>query len=180
MRRAVRDFLAAARVPDDPELARSDERVVDAWVDEFLSGYRKDPFQALGNPSAIETGSAGTVFLTHIDYTGVCPHHLLPYRGVAHVAYVPKAKLAGFSRIAALIDSLSHRLTLQETLARQIADTLVEGLDALGAGVILDAEQLCMSARGVRRASSRALVEAASGNFAPEDFARLWAAAKDR
>lgn len=177
MERAVSAFLEAAGIPDDPELAQTPERVVAAWVDEFIDGYQKDPIAALGVPSPVPQEQKGAVFVTGIDYTGVCPHHLLPYRGVAHIGYLPGESVAGFSRLAALLDVYAHRLTLQETLAQQVAEALVEGLGARGAGVILEAEQLCMTLRGVKRTRSRAVVEASVGEFGRAELDRLWTAA---
>lgn len=177
MERAVAAFLDAAGVPADAELDLTPQRVVAAWADEFLDGYGKDPIDALGVPSPVPA-NAGAVFVTRLDYTGVCPHHLLPYRGVAHIGYLPNGKVAGFSRLAVLLDVLAHRLTLQETLAQQVVDAITEGLGARGAGVILEAEQLCMTLRGVKRAGSRALVEASAGAFGRAELDRLWAAAR--
>ena len=176
MTEAIREFLRASGVPsDDPELAQTPERVAAAWAEEFLDGYGKTVAEALGTPSPAPAGG-GLIVVTHLDYTGICPHHLLPYRGVAHVAYRPRALLAGFGRIPALVDALAHRLTLQETLASQIAAGLVEGLQADGAGVVLEAEQTCMTLRGEKRTRSRTVVEATSGTFDAASFERLWAA----
>jgi GTP cyclohydrolase I len=166
MQQAIRDFLRSSGVElADPELQETPGRVAAAWLDEFLDGYRLTPAQALGELSPAPAGS-GLVCITHIDYTGVCPHHLLPYRGVAHLAYRPDGWLAGFGRFPALVDTLAHRLVLQETLARQIADALVSApLLATGAAVVLDAEQTCMTTRGRRRIDSRVSVNALAGEM---------------
>lgn len=176
MERAVAAFLKATGAPLDAELELTPQRVAAAWAEEFLDGYGKDPIEALGEPSPAPLDS-GAVYVTRLEYTGVCPHHLLPYRGVAHIGYLPGGKVAGFSRLAALLDVLAHRFTLQETLAKQVVDAIVEGLGARGAGIILEGEQLCMTLRGVKQASSRAVVEASAGAFGRSELDRLWAAA---
>lgn len=177
MERAVRLFMEAAGVPrDDAELTQTPERVTSAWVDEFIDGYGRTIEEALGTPSPSAPGNV--VYVTHIDYTGVCPHHLLPYRGQAHLAYRTGPHVAGFGRLAVLVDTLAHRLTLQETLAKQIADALVSGLAAQGAGVILEASQTCMTMRGENQSRSRCVVEATTGDFDTAALHQLWMAVK--
>jgi GTP cyclohydrolase I len=176
MQRAVLAFLKAAAVPlADPELRQTPERVAAAWSDELIDGYQTTPAQALGELLPVGKGTT-YVSLTHLDFVGVCPHHLLPYRGLAHLAYVPTKHIAGFGRFPALIDVLAHRLTVQEVVAKQIADALVDTLGASGAGVVLEAEHACMRVRGQRRGQSRAVVEASAGTFDSAAMTRLWAA----
>lgn len=169
-------FLKAAGVDlSEPELAGTPARAAAAWADEFLDGYRTTPAEALGELAPAPTG-VGLVVVTHLDFTGVCPHHLLPWRGVAHLAYLPGAHLAGFGRLASLVDCLAHRLALQETLASDLAKALVDELGARGAAVVLEAEQSCMTLRGERRAASRAWVQASAGAFPDGDHEALRAA----
>lgn len=166
-------FLAAAGVDTtDPEVAGTPARAAAAWADELLDGYRTTPGEALGEPSPAPPG-AGLVAVTHLDFTGVCPHHLLPWRGLAHVAYLPGAKLVGFGRLAALVDCLAHRLVLQEVLAHDVVQALVDELGVRGAGVILEAEQSCMTLRGERRARSRAWTQAVAGDFGSDELRAL-------
>jgi GTP cyclohydrolase IA len=96
------------------------------------------------------------VAVTGIDFHSMCPHHLLPSRGVAHVAYVPGRSVVGFGQIARLVDCFAHRLILEEDLARSVAQALVRHLGARGAAVVLDAEQACLTVRGERRRRARA------------------------
>lgn len=166
-------FLKATGVDlADPELAETPARAAAAWADEFLDGYRRTPKEALGELSPAPDG-ARLVVVTCLDFTSVCPHHLLPWRGVAHVAYRPAAHLAGFGRVAALVDCLAHRLVLQEALAADLAHALVDVLGAKGAGVVLEAEQSCMTLRGERQAGSRTWVDASAGVFEAEDMRAL-------
>lgn len=167
MEEAVRLFLEGCGVDlDDPNVRETPRRVAEAWAEEFLDGYEESPNDVLGDfyeerpPEADEM-----VVVTSIDFQSMCPHHLLPYRGVAHVAYLPAGKIVGFSRLARLVDLHSHRLILQETLAREVADSIERELGAGGAAVILEAEQSCMTIRGERRSSARAFTEAFTGAF---------------
>src|SRR5439155_27374984 len=119
MAAAAGAFLDALDLPSearaDPEIADTPRRVADAWLDEMTDGYRQDPAAILREAVASKKGDL--VAVTGLDFHSVCPHHLLPYRGVAHVGYVPNGKLAGFGQLARLVDALAHRLVLQENLA---------------------------------------------------------------
>jgi len=164
----IRLFLEGCGVDlDDANVRETPARVARAWLEEFLDGYDRDPREALGDfyeerqPAADEM-----VLVTSIDFQSMCPHHLLPYRGVAHVAYLPAGRIVGFSRLARLVDVLGHRLILQETLAREIAEAIRRELGSDGAAVVLEAEQTCMTLRGERRAQARAVTEAFTGAFA--------------
>jgi GTP cyclohydrolase I len=168
MAEGIRTFLEAAGVDlQDPNVRDTPERVARSWAEEFLDGYDKDPHVVLGDfyeerkPAADEM-----VVVTSIDFQSMCPHHLLPYRGVAHVAYLPSGRIVGFSRLARLVDAFAHRLILQETLAREVAEAIRGELGSAGAAVVLEAEQTCMTVRGERRSSARAVTEAFVGEFA--------------
>lgn len=168
MAEGIRLFLEGCGVDlDDANVRDTPARVAKAWAEEFLDGYEKDPHQVLGDfyeerkPAADEM-----VTVTSIDFQSMCPHHLLPYRGVAHVAYLPAGKIVGFSRLAKLVDAYAHRLILQETLAREVAEAVCRELGSAGAAVVIEAEQTCMTLRGERRSQARAVTEAFSGLFA--------------
>lgn len=168
MAEGMRIFLEGCGVDlTDPNVRDTPERVAKAWAEEFLDGYDRDPREVLGDfyeerkPAADEM-----VVVTSIDFQSMCPHHLLPYRGVAHVAYLPAGKVVGFSRLARLVDAFAHRLILQETLAREVAEAIRRELGSAGAAVVLEAEQTCMTTRGERRSQARAYTEAFCGEFA--------------
>jgi GTP cyclohydrolase I len=127
--------------------------VARAWLEDLLDGYRSDPARILAHP--MPARGRDLVAVTGIDFHSVCPHHLLPSRGVAHVAYLPDGKVVGFGQVARLVDCLAHRLVLEEDLARQVAEALVRHLGARGAAVVLDAEQACLSVRGERQRRAR-------------------------
>ncbi|MGB8932778.1 MAG: GTP cyclohydrolase I [Anaeromyxobacteraceae bacterium] len=169
--RAISDFLDAMGLPPDVRrstaLALTPRRVTEAWLGDLLDGYRRDPAVILSD--AIPSRKRDLVAVTGIDFHSICPHHLLPSRGVAHVAYVPGKRIAGFGQIVRLVDALAHRFVLQEDLARSVADALVRHLGARGAACILDAEQLCMTVRGGRRPHARAHADAFVGVMARDE-----------
>jgi GTP cyclohydrolase I len=171
---AVARFLDALALPPEvrgaADLADTPRRVAEAWLGDLADGYGRDPGDLLagGLPSA----GRDLVAVTGIDYHSVCPHHLLPSRGVAHVAYVPGAKVVGFGQIVKLVDALAHRLVLEEDLARQIAEALVRHVGARGAACVLEAEQLCMTVRGEKRSRARAHAEAWVGVLARDGAER--------
>lgn len=164
MARAVRSFLEAAGLRLAGELVGTPARVAEAWTHDFLDGYRSSPEEALG--PMLPAAGAGLVCVTGLDFHSSCPHHLLPYRGLAHLAYVPAGSVVGFSRLGRLVDVLGHRLVLQEVLARQIAEALRDGTGALGAGCVLETEQACVTCRGRPRSRARISSEAFVGQLA--------------
>jgi GTP cyclohydrolase I len=172
--RATTAFLDALGLPPaarrQPDLAGTPARVAEAWAADLLDGYRRDPGEILaeGMPAA----GRALVTVTGIDYHSVCPHHLLPSRGVAHVAYLPGARVVGFGQIARLVDALAHRLVLEEDLARQVAEALVRHAGARGAACLLEAEQLCLTVRGERRPRARTHAEAFLGALARDEGMR--------
>ncbi len=171
---AMSRFLDALGLPPQvrgaEDLAETPRRVAEAWLEDLVDGYGRDPAAILadGLPSA----GRDLVAVTGIDYHSVCPHHLLPSRGVAHVAYVPGGRVVGFGQLVKLVDALAHRLVLEEDLARDVADALVRHLGARGAACVLEAEQLCMTVRGEKRARARAHAEAWAGVLAKDGPAR--------
>ncbi|HTP52836.1 MAG TPA: GTP cyclohydrolase I FolE [Anaeromyxobacteraceae bacterium] len=170
--------LAVARFLDEllppaarrsPDLRDTPARVADAFRRDLLDGYRRDPARLLSG--GMPHRGRDLVVVTDIDFHSVCPHHLLPYRGVAHVAYVPGGRVVGFGALVQLLDCFAHRLVIEEALAREVAEALVRHLGARGAACSLHAEQLCLTVRGERRRSARAHAQAFAG--AMEDDRRL-------
>lgn len=178
MRQAVRDFLEAAGLdPADPNLQETPARVTAAWADEFLDGYQKTPKQVLAERFPVTNASdREVVIVTDLWFRSMCPHHLLPYSGRAHLAYVPGQSVIGFGRLAALVDVFSHRLVLQEELARQIATSLMTELGSQGAACLLEAEQTCLRLRGGEQCDAVTHAEAYEGVMKePGMRAELWA-----
>lgn len=162
----------------DPDLVDTPARVARLWAAEFLSGYAMDPARILAEPVLGES-DPDVVVVGGLRFHAMCPHHLVPYRGVAHVAYLPAGKLIGFGRLAELVDCFTRRLTLQERATHQIARALCDGLGARGAGCVLEAEQLCLALPGEKHDRSGVVTSAFVGQMRqrPDLKARLLDAA---
>ena len=167
---AITDMLAACGIaPDMAHMGRTAQRVRELWQKRLLGGYDLDPAEALGEGFAdIRTDM---VIIRGIAVHGICPHHLVPFRGTAHVAYIPGGRLHGFGRIARMVDAIGHRFTYQEWMMRDIADALVNHGHAAGAACIVEAEQLCLLLGEDRRGDERVVTQAFAGSFA--DSAQL-------
>jgi GTP cyclohydrolase IA len=180
LRRAVTDLLrAAGRDPEtDSDLTETAERVARLWRTEFLAGYDMDPAQILGEPVLGEE-DPDVVVVGGLRFHSLCPHHLVPFRGVAHVAYLPRGKLVGFGRLADLVDCFTKRLTLQERATHQIAEALCLNLGARGAGCVIEAQQLCLAIPGEKHDQSGVVTSAFVGEMRerPDLKARLLEAA---
>lgn len=158
---AVKDLVRACGVDQSPHMQKTAERVRALWQDRLLGGYAVDPATVLGEGFA--DPREDLVVVKGISVHGVCPHHLVPFRGQAHVAYLPGGRLHGFGRIARLVDALAHRFTYQEWLTRDVADALVVHGKALGAACIVEAEQLCLLLGEDRRGDERVKTVAFAG-----------------
>lgn len=147
---AVRTLIAWAG--DDPRregLIETPKRVVDAYG-EWFAGYEGDAGAELERTFEDVQGYDDIVLLRGIDVTSFCEHHMAPFLGKATVAYLPRGKVVGLSKLARVVEVFARRLQTQETLTRQVADAIVEGLNPLGVAVLITAEHQCMSTRGVR------------------------------
>ena len=163
VRRAVRDLLVA--VGEDPErdgLRDTPDRMARAYR-EMFAGLHSDPADVLS--ATFDIGHSEMVLVKDIPMYSTCEHHLLPFHGVAHVGYIPAENgvVTGLSKLARLVDGYARRPQVQERLTSQVADALVERLDARGVIVVVEAEHLCMSMRGVRKPGSRTITSAVRG-----------------
>jgi GTP cyclohydrolase I len=171
----VRDLLRGCGLDlDHKDLLGTPERVARTWRAEFLAGYGMDARQILSDVVGGEA-DPDAVMLSGLSFHAMCPHHLFPYRGRAHVLYVPDRKLVGFGRISELVDCFTKRLTLQERATHQIAEALVAHLGAKGAGCVLEAEQLCLVVPHERHGESRVVTSAFCGEVRADLRARLTA-----
>ena len=169
--RAVTDLLRACGLsPEAPHLGRTPQRVRELWQRRLLGGYELDPASALGE--GFEDPRDDLVVIRGIAIHGVCPHHLVPFRGVAHVGYLPGGRLHGFGRIARMVDAIGHRFTYQEWMTRDIAEALVTHGQARGAACVIEAEQLCLLLGEDRRGDERVVTQAFAGALRTEDRAR--------
>ena len=169
--RAITDLLHACGVASDTvHTGKTAQRVRELWQKRLLGGYEIDPAGALGEGFADERSDM--VVIRGIAIHGVCPHHLVPFRGVAHVAYLPGGRLHGFGRIARLVDAIGHRFTYQEWMTRDIAEALMIHGKARGAACVIEAEQLCLLLGEDRRGDERVVTQAFTGDFEKSDQLR--------
>ena len=150
--------------PDRDGLKRTPARVAGAY--EFLtSGYARDPRQAIKGALFVEQDYQEMILCKDLDFYSLCEHHLLPFMGKAHVAYLPNRKIVGISKLARLVEIYARRLQVQERLTTQIAQTLMSVIDPLGVAVVIEAEHLCMRMRGVEKQNSYVTTSAMLGAF---------------
>jgi GTP cyclohydrolase I len=165
---AVRELLLAiGDDPDRPELARTPARVADSYA-EFFGGIGTDAV-AIARDGTVhaEDGERGKlVIVRDVRFRSVCEHHLLPFLGVAHLAYAPGDRLIGLGTLARVLDAVASRPQLQERLGEQVAATIAEGLGAEGVLVVLDAQHQCVTTRGERQTGSTTVTVAATGSLA--------------
>jgi GTP cyclohydrolase I len=156
--------------PSREGLLRTPHRVAKAY--EFLtSGYKQD-INTLLNGAIFTEKYDEMVIVKDIDFFSLCEHHLLPFYGKAHIAYIPKGKIVGLSKIPRIVDMFSRRLQVQERMTRQIADTLYETLEPDGVAVVIEGKHLCMMMRGVEKQNSIATTSAMLGSFRDDERTR--------
>ena len=149
--------------PDREGLAATPDRVARSY--EFLTrGYHEDPKRVIGTALFTEEYSE-MIIVRDIDFFSLCEHHLMPFYGRAHVAYIPDHHIVGISKVARLVECFARRLQVQERMTKQIADTLSHVLQPLGVGVVVRAEHLCMRMRGVEKPNSVVVTSALIGGF---------------
>ena len=170
--RLVRELLEAiGEQPDRPGLRETPERVADAYA-EFFAGIDADPAEPLARTISVAEGPApetlpsGAVLLRDIAFRSICEHHLLPFAGRAHLAYLPAELVVGLGALARVVDVLAARPQVQERLGEQIAETIASALAARGALVVLDARHQCLTMRGERRPQASTVTIAARGELA--------------
>ena len=164
IRDAVAELLSA--IGEDVnrgDLAQTPEKVADAYAI-FFSGVGADPASALGE--TIEAEHNEVVILKDIEFVSMCEHHLLPFTGVAHIAYLPTDRVVGLGRLPKLVEIVAHRPQLQENLTAQIADALERGLDTRGVVVVVEARHHCVVSRGARQPEANTITMAARGAYA--------------
>ena len=164
MEHQIRQILKAiGEDPDREGLLRTPQRVAHA-LSYLTRGYAMDPGKVI-NDALYTEDYEEMIVQKDIDFYSLCEHHLLPFFGKAHVAYIPHHKIVGISKLARLVDVYARRLQVQERLTNQIATTIMDKLDALGVAVVLEAEHLCMRMRGVEKQNSFVITSSLLGAF---------------
>ena len=174
--RAVRMILeAVGENPDREGLQETPRRVAD-FYEEVFDGLHRDPAERLS--AIFNEDHEEMVIVRDISFQSMCEHHLLPFYGKAHVAYIPRAgRVVGLSKLARVVEDFSRRPQLQERLTTQIADLLMEKLDPHGVLVVVEAEHMCMTMRGVRKPGSTTVTSAVRGVFQTDNATRAEAMA---
>ena len=171
LERSVKDILGL--IGEDPAregLLRTPYRVAKAY--EFLtSGYRQD-IKSLLNGAIFTEKYDEMVIVKDIDFFSMCEHHMLPFYGKAHVAYIPNGKIIGLSKIPRIVEMFSRRLQVQERMTQQIAESLYEALEPDGVAVVIEGRHLCMMMRGVEKQNSVATTSAMLGSFRDDERTR--------
>ena len=170
--RAVREILAAiGEDPDRDGLIDTPARVARAYAEQF-SGLSQHPEDVLG--TVFDADHDELILVRDIEVYSTCEHHLVPFFGLAHVGYIPneKGQITGLSKLARLVDVYAHRPQVQERMTSQIADALMEVLEPRGALVVIEAEHLCMSMRGVRKPGAKTVTSAVRGIMRDSDRTR--------
>ena len=161
---AVKNIIESIGEDTEREgLLRTPERVAKAYT-ELLSGYRTDPIELL-NEAIFDVTYDEMVIVRDIEFYSLCEHHMLPFLGRAHVAYLPKGKVIGLSKIPRIVDMFAKRLQVQERMTRQIADLVDELLHPKGVAVVVEGLHLCSVMRGVKKHDARMTTSSMSGAF---------------
>jgi len=153
MEKAYRDIIAA--IGEDltrPGLAETPRRAAKA-MDFLMRGYRQNIDEVINN-ALFPSASEEMVIVKNIELYSMCEHHMLPFIGKCHVAYIPRGKVIGLSKIARIVDIFARRMQIQENLTKEIAETIVTKTGASGAAVIIEAQHMCMMMRGVEKQNS--------------------------
>lgn len=153
----------AGENPDRDGLIKTPERAAKAWQT-LTSGYREDPASILMS-AVFEEDYRDLVMVNHIEFYSMCEHHLLPFYGKVHIAYLPAGKIVGLSKLPRVVDIFSRRLQVQERLTQQLAELLETTLQPQGTAVIIEADHMCMMMRGVEKQHARTRTSVMRGVF---------------
>jgi GTP cyclohydrolase I len=170
VKRAVQDLLRGLGEDIDREGLRDTPRRISQMYEEILSGLDVDPAEYLS--VQFGNGYDEMVILRDIPFYSTCEHHFLPFHGVAHVGYIPDGRVVGISKIARVVEAYAKRPQLQERLTSQVADCIMQAVKPDGVAVVVEAEHLCMTMRGVRKPGSRMVTSAMRGGFRKQSVTR--------
>jgi GTP cyclohydrolase IA len=172
IKKAVRQMLEAIGEDPDRDGLRDTPRRVAAMYEEIFHGLNQDPKKDL--KVGFELGHREMVVLKDIPFYSMCEHHLLPFIGIAHVGYIPakNGRIVGISKIARVVETIARRPQVQERMTTDIVDTIFKTLNATGAGVVLQAEHMCMIMRGIKKPGSNVITSALRGTFKTDGVTR--------
>ena len=163
IKRAVREIITAVGEDADRDgLHETPRRIADMY-EEVFGGLRTDPYQFLD--VTFDEAYSEMVVLKDIPFYSMCEHHFAPFHGVAHVAYIPSGRVVGLSKLARVVEAYARRPQVQERLTAQIADTIMEGLQPQGVGVVIQAEHTCLTMRGIKKPGAKMVTSAVRGLF---------------
>lgn len=168
--KAVRQLLTAIGEDPDREGLEATPRRIAEMYKEVFAGMEQDPRDIL--TVGFEEGHEEMVIVRDIPFYSMCEHHLLPFHGVAHVGYIPKGRIVGISKLARAVDIYARRPQVQERLTSQIADAVMDVLQPRGVGVVIEAQHLCMTMRGVKKPGSLVMTSATRGIFRTKEATR--------
>ena len=169
---AVRTLLRwAGDDPDRAGLLGTPDRVARAY-EEFFAGYDADPIAMLSRTFEETDGYDEMVLLRDIDFQSHCEHHMVPIIGVAHVAYIPKSRVVGISKLARIVEAFAKRLQIQERFTMQIANSINDVLQPIGVGVVIEAQHQCMTTRGVNKPGVAMVTSCMLGTFREDPATR--------
>lgn len=172
LKQAVRKLIQRTSADaDSGHLNETPERFLKAW-DFWTSGYSEDPLKLLKTFEQDTAHYDTMVFQANIPVWSLCAHHLAPFWGMAHVAYIPNGKVVGLSKLARVVDAYARRLQTQEQIGCEVADLLFTGLDCKGVGVVLQCRHACMESRGVQKAGTITFTSALRGDMKDEPECR--------
>ncbi len=160
---AVREIIAAVGEDASRDGLRDTPRRIADMYEEIFAGLRTDPFKFLD--VTFDEAYSEMVVLKDIPFYSMCEHHFAPFHGVAHVAYIPKGRVVGLSKLARVVEAYARRPQVQERLTAQIADTIMDGLDPKGAAVVITAEHTCLTMRGIKKPGAKMVTSAVRGLF---------------
>jgi GTP cyclohydrolase I len=170
VKQAVQDLILALGEDPDREGLRDTPRRMVQMYGEIFAGLDVDPAEYLS--VQFGTGHDEMVILRDIPFYSMCEHHFLPFHGVAHVGYIPEGSVVGISKIARVVEGFAKRPQLQERLTGQVADCIMQAVNPDGVAVVIEAEHLCMTMRGVRKQGSRMVTSAMRGGFRRQSVTR--------
>jgi len=160
---AVREIIdAVGENPEREGLRETPRRIADMY-EEIFAGLRMDPYKFL--EVTFDEAYSEMVVLKDIPFYSLCEHHFAPFHGVAHVAYIPHGRVVGLSKLARVVEAFARRPQVQERLTAQIVETIMEGLQPKGAAVVIQAEHLCLTMRGIKKPGAKMVTSAVRGIF---------------